>query len=146
GARTRMARKPPALARELLRNFPKRRTRGTRRRRKGPQPTEGHTQGASPPSRGAGAKRAGEQGAARSDNGKVPRSGTPRGGGRASKGAAPSDAVLAEALANDDATQAGTPRGHKVDGGLEPGSGEKLRKNVEEALDRADQPTGRSAD
>ncbi len=35
GARTRMARKPPALARELLRNFPKRRTRGTRRRRKG---------------------------------------------------------------------------------------------------------------
>src|SRR5437660_9560629 len=34
GARTRMARKPPALARELLRNFPKRRTRGARRRRK----------------------------------------------------------------------------------------------------------------
>jgi hypothetical protein len=35
GARTRMARKPPALARELLRNFPKRRARGSRRRRKG---------------------------------------------------------------------------------------------------------------
>jgi ribonuclease E len=34
GARTRMARKPPALARELLRNFPKRRTRNQRRRRK----------------------------------------------------------------------------------------------------------------
>jgi hypothetical protein len=34
GARTRMARKPPALARELLRNFPKRRGRGNRRRRK----------------------------------------------------------------------------------------------------------------
>jgi ribonuclease E len=33
GARTRMARKPPALARELLRNFPKRRGRGKRRRR-----------------------------------------------------------------------------------------------------------------
>ena len=32
GARTRMARKPPALARELLRNFPKRRARGNRRR------------------------------------------------------------------------------------------------------------------
>ena len=30
-----MARKPPALARELLRNFPKRRARNTRRRRKG---------------------------------------------------------------------------------------------------------------
>jgi ribonuclease E len=34
GARTRMARKPPALARELLRNFPKRRARNSRRRRK----------------------------------------------------------------------------------------------------------------
>jgi ribonuclease E len=34
GARTRMARKPPALARELLRNFPKRRARANRRRRK----------------------------------------------------------------------------------------------------------------
>jgi hypothetical protein len=38
GARTRMARKPPALARELLRNFPKRRARNTRRRRKGARP------------------------------------------------------------------------------------------------------------
>ena len=35
GARTRMARKPPALARELLRNFPKRRARNKRRRRQG---------------------------------------------------------------------------------------------------------------
>ncbi len=35
GARTRMARKPPALARELLRNFPKRRARSNRRKRKG---------------------------------------------------------------------------------------------------------------
>jgi ribonuclease E len=38
GARTRMARKPPALARELLRNFPKRRARGNRRRRNGKRP------------------------------------------------------------------------------------------------------------
>jgi hypothetical protein len=38
GARTRMARKPPALARELLRNFPKRRNRANRRRRKGARP------------------------------------------------------------------------------------------------------------
>jgi hypothetical protein len=30
-----MARKPPALARELLRNFPRRRTRSKRRRRRG---------------------------------------------------------------------------------------------------------------
>jgi len=44
GARTRMARKPPALARELLRNFPKRRRAGGRssgrRRRKGQRPGE----------------------------------------------------------------------------------------------------------
>jgi ribonuclease E len=39
GARTRMARKPPALARELLRNFPKRRARNARRRRKGTKGT-----------------------------------------------------------------------------------------------------------
>ncbi len=39
GARTRMARKPPALARELLRNFPKRRNRGQRKRR-GPRRSE----------------------------------------------------------------------------------------------------------
>jgi ribonuclease E len=37
GARTRMARKPPALARELLRNFPKRRARGNKRKRKSPK-------------------------------------------------------------------------------------------------------------
>ncbi|MBA2514330.1 MAG: hypothetical protein H0V26_08380, partial [Solirubrobacterales bacterium] len=37
GARTRMSRKPAALARELLRNFPKARRRGTRRRNKGAQ-------------------------------------------------------------------------------------------------------------
>jgi ribonuclease E len=45
GARTRMARKPPALARELLRNFPKRRARNSRRRRKGPR--GGNSNGAS---------------------------------------------------------------------------------------------------
>jgi superfamily II DNA or RNA helicase len=41
GARTRMARKPPALARELLRNFPKRRARSARRRRKAKQAGNG---------------------------------------------------------------------------------------------------------
>ena len=140
GARTRMARKPPALARELLRNFPKRRARGTRRRRKGPQPMTGHTQGAHPPSRGAGGKRAGGNGggdqaakstrprrsARRSDNGKV-------------QGAeVPSDAVLAEALSNEAAPQAGG------NGELEPGSGRKLQRNVEEALDRAEDSPARN--
>jgi ribonuclease E len=109
GARTRMARKPPALARELLRNFPKRRARGQRRRRRGP--------------------RTGDQAApAGSNNGKATRTG-------AGKGKAPSDAVLTEALSNEGAAQAG------MNGELEPGSGKKLQRNVEEALDRADQPT-----
>jgi ribonuclease E len=45
GARTRMARKPPALARELLRNFPKRRARNARRRRKG---AKGASNGSAP--------------------------------------------------------------------------------------------------
>jgi ribonuclease E len=47
GARTRMARKPPALARELLRNFPKRRARNSRRRRKGGRGGNGNGNGAS---------------------------------------------------------------------------------------------------
>jgi hypothetical protein len=45
GARTRMGRKPPALARELLRNFPKRRARNARRRRKG---SKGSSNGSAP--------------------------------------------------------------------------------------------------
>jgi ribonuclease E len=45
GARTRMARKPPALARELLRNFPKRGGRYKRRRHKG---AKGANNGARP--------------------------------------------------------------------------------------------------
>ncbi len=49
GARTRMARKPPALARELSRNFPKRRARNNRRRRKN------GAKGGAGPNAGAGA-------------------------------------------------------------------------------------------
>jgi ribonuclease E len=48
GARTRMARKPPALARELLRNFPKRRARNARRRRKGQKGAGAANNGAAP--------------------------------------------------------------------------------------------------
>jgi ribonuclease E len=54
GARTRMARKPPALARELLRNFPKRRARNSRRTRKG-------SKGAGAKSTGASAQRGGRE-------------------------------------------------------------------------------------
>jgi len=59
GARTRMARKPPALARELLRNFPKRRARNARRRRKGAKAADGakaveaSVNGAAPETNGA---------------------------------------------------------------------------------------------
>jgi ribonuclease E len=45
GARTRMARKPPALARELLRNFPKRRARNNKRRRKPVRSPGAHARG-----------------------------------------------------------------------------------------------------
>jgi hypothetical protein len=113
GARTRMARKPPALARELLRNFPKRRARGQRRRRKGPRTGDGASANA------ARRQQASERSAS---NGKV-------------KGAeAPSDAVLAEALA----TGAEPPTDEGVE--LEAASVEWLEENVEDALDRADQP------
>jgi ribonuclease E len=117
GARTRMARKPPALARELLRNFPKRRARGSRRRRKGP--------------------RAGEAGA----NSQPAKTTRPRrsparksANGRGKDGEAPSDAVVAEALSSDAVKPSGG------NGELEPSAGKKLQRNVEDALERSDSP------
>jgi ribonuclease E len=105
GARTRMARKPPALARELLRNFPKRRARNARRRRKG---AKGPANGSSGASRAQAAK---------GDNGSE----------------APTEAVLNEALANK------SPRAVDRVGGLEPAAGDKLGRDVREALDHAEQ-------
>ncbi len=106
GARTRMARKPPALARELLRNFPKRRARNARRRRKG--------------------SKSGANGA----NG----AGRPPGTGRARKTIeAPSDAVLTEALSSGPSSAEGNG------GELAPGVGETLQRNVDEALDHAEE-------
>jgi len=119
GARTRMARKPPALARELLRNFPKRRPRGTRRRRKGPR--AGETGAAGQPAKSTRPRRS-PRGSA---NGKV-------------KNDVPSDAVLAEALSNEKVQQPG------AGGELEPGSGKKLQQNVEVALDRAEDSPSQS--
>jgi superfamily II DNA or RNA helicase len=120
GARTRMARKPPALARELLRNFPKRRPRGTRKRRKGQRPGDGG--GAHRGRVAHQANRSAQAQARGSDNGKV------------SAAEAPSDAVLAEALSNESSQPA-------IDvGELEPGSGRELQRSVEHALERADQP------
>jgi ribonuclease E len=113
GARTRMARKPPALARELLRNFPKRRARGSRRRRK---------QEGEPAETGAKArKRAAEQNGA---------AGGTEDGAIAQGDGIPSDAVLSEALASE----APALDGHAE---LEPGADEELQRNVREALDHA---------
>src|SRR5439155_15508598 len=134
GARTRMARKPPALARELLRNFPKRRSRGARRRRKGDgAPAEvdgvraemggapgevddalGEADGALAGVDGAPA----EMAIGASDD----RAGTAGGGGdeegaESEAAEAPSEAVLDEALAS-------TPPAADDDAELEPGADE----------------------
>jgi superfamily II DNA or RNA helicase len=126
GARTRMARKPPALARELLRNFPKRRARNARRRRKG--------------SKGAGANGAAGQNHAQgaAGNGRQPGSG--RGRGKRAKpqphdrAQTPSDAVLTEALSS-----APVKENDGNGAGLPPGAGEQLQRNVEDALDHAEE-------
>jgi ribonuclease E len=115
GARTRMARKPPALARELLRNFPKRRARNARRRRKGAKGGSG----------------------ANSANGVANGRPSPAGKGRRRvsrpQAQTPSDAVLTEALSS-------APAGAEDNGGgLAPGVGEKLQRGVEEALDHAEE-------
>ncbi|HTA35290.1 MAG TPA: DEAD/DEAH box helicase family protein, partial [Solirubrobacteraceae bacterium] len=69
GARTRMARKPPALARELLRNFPKRRARNSRGRRKGSGAGNGGAGNGSPGNVKAAAIGAAEAKAAGTDSG-----------------------------------------------------------------------------
>jgi ribonuclease E len=109
GARTRMARKPPALARELLRNFPKRRARNARRRRKGSK------------SSANGAGRAGT----------VRPAGAGKGARRATR--APNDAVLMEALSS------GPSSAESNGGELAPGVGEKLQRSVDQALDHAEE-------
>jgi hypothetical protein len=125
GARTRMARKPPALARELMRNFPKRRNRSNRRRRK--------AFGDQASGQGSGRRRKPDQAARR--GAKVDGEVTPARGVDGSKpgadGGAPSDAVLAEALSSDR-----HERGREA-GALQPAADEALRRKVEEALDHA---------
>jgi ribonuclease E len=150
GARTRMARKPPALARELLRNFPKRRPRAQRRRRKGSRPGEGVVaEGAKPTSpvtesanemqstQGAQSTQGGQRTQGGQGNQRAQGRQTQRSRGRKPpngkvRGEIPTDAVLTEALSKEAAPQSG------MDGDLEPGSGKKLQRNVEEALERAE--------
>jgi ribonuclease E len=124
GARTRMARKPPALARELLRNFPKRRARNARRRRKGSGSKGAAANGSAGVAQGAGrGQRSGNRASA-------------AGKGRRGKGnqtRTPGDAVLNKALTN-------APVRAKGNGGeLAPASDEKLQRNVDEALDHAEE-------
>jgi hypothetical protein len=104
GARTRMARKPPALARELLRNFPKRSARNTRRRRKGAKSeadeqaageaitdgqARGHPRGAGPDEAPAGEK-----------VGDAPAEGADGAAGKGPAETVVDDAALDEALAD----------------------------------------------
>ena len=133
GARTRMARKPPALARELLRNFPKRRTRGARRRRKeDAEPAEAtgppaEIDGAVAEANGAAAEVApGVQ----QDGATPSRSKAPAEGADGEVAEAPSDAVLSEALAS-------RPPAVEDGADLEPGADEQLQRSVQEALDHA---------
>ncbi len=123
GARTRMARKPAALARELLRNFPKgRRGRGSRRRRKGAR-AEGETGLATQTAAGSTRALDGEPGSAEPGGDaspaarRAPRSGAGAGGSRRSRGGAKivdedvspdhTEAMNAEEL--DDDLEAGEP-------------------------------------
>jgi hypothetical protein len=127
GARTRMARKPPALARELLRNFPKRRARGNRRSKR---------------NRGAAAGGAAGDATARNGDG---RAGRQRGRGRGRRGAAgsqaPSEAVLDEALASEAAAVPGAAGGAEGNGGAGTGLGAvaegELERDVAQALEHA---------
>jgi ribonuclease E len=107
GARTRMARKPPALARELLRNFPKRRARNNRRRR----------------NKGAGGAKNGADGARAAA----------RNGVKRAQAQTPSEAVLDEALANEPPEQAhnGTGLEPAAEGKLDRNVAEAL-KHAEE--------------
>ena len=114
GARTRMARKPPALARELLRNFPKRRARNARRRRKG---AKGGSNGNG---NGNGAEATAATGA---------RGGSSRG---AEAGQATGGSALSEAFSNGPGGQART-------NGLPSGARETLQRSVEDALNNAEE-------
>jgi ribonuclease E len=106
GARTRMARKPSALARELLRNFPKGRRRGRQRRR-----------------RGGG----GGQGA---DNGQPAKGAKGKQRTAAGNGEGPPEAVLDEALEEVAEPNGGDDR----DAPLEGTEREELKETLEETL------------
>jgi ribonuclease E len=171
GARTRMARKPPALARELLRNFPKRRARNNRRRRKVPnrpaanQPTAENGQapenGTAAPQTPGGRQNVGTpqktDGRQNTDGrqkteGRQNGNGSRKAGGsarrgrsrRSGKASESTDAVASEAPSSDRRVpRGGAPRSSGND--LEPASDAKLQHNVQEALDHAGSDQGRKS-
>jgi ribonuclease E len=112
GARTRMARKPPALARELLRNFPKRRARNARRRRKG---AKGGSNGAGPDLQAASAK------------------GVTGGSATGTKARRAHDESQ---MSGADSDGSG---GHAGANGLQSGARETLQRSVEDALNNAEE-------
>ncbi|HEY7934939.1 MAG TPA: DEAD/DEAH box helicase family protein [Solirubrobacteraceae bacterium] len=153
GARTRLARKPPALARELLRNFPKRRGHSTRRRRRGAKSADGTQNGPAPAQNGAGSPEQlpsetvlasrGATTAAKTSRAAPNESGSGGSKRRPSRSRsrkssapkprqAPSDAVLAEALSSDAAPADDSPQ-------LAKSSDAQLQRNVEDALDHAEE-------
>ncbi len=164
GARTRMARKPPALARELLRNFPKRRARNNRRRRNKGAAAKGaeggssvantatkaaetkaadakapDTEAADTPvaSAGDGDSQNGAGGAPPAKNGAGSKSSGRRRAGagrRAKKSQTPSEAVLDEAFTSETAASSGANGS-----GLAPAEAGKLDRNVAEALEHAEE-------
>ncbi|MDE3070546.1 MAG: hypothetical protein KGJ43_07435, partial [Acidobacteriota bacterium] len=148
GARTRMARKPTALARDLLRNFPKRRARNARKRRKGGRAGEEGANGAKRPAAlsGPGAPEAelGEPSAngavsvdraptprkdehgARGENGERPRGAGTEPGAGAGLGEGPAgDGQAADGLPKRRARKP-RPRRRRADGGDEQDIGEPV--------------------
>lgn len=90
GARMRMARKPSAVARELLRNLPKGGKKRRRRKRRGDEENggkDGPKQGGGSQSRSKGGKKGGGESAGSSGNGRseAKREGSKRGGGERTK-------------------------------------------------------------
>jgi ribonuclease E len=150
GARTRMARKPPALARELLRNFPKRRARNARRRRKGGGKPDGggnqrrdqtgngqqSTQARRTEQAGGAANGAARRSSRYGGGGGGSGSGSGSSGGSTGNGSpakqTPSDAVLTEALSSKPPKVAGA-------GSMSAADDDKLQRGVEDALKHAQQ-------
>ncbi len=115
GARTRMARKPPALARELLRNFPKRRARNTKRKRKAPKSGAPGAQEQVAVSAAVPSAARAENGAGAESGADVKRGAEAENGAKASGGARSSGRPESSRRAkpSDDGTKAGAKRSRR---------------------------------